>query len=200
MSEEYTYKEAFFHHRSSQTKFDYFFLGVILAALSLSVQTFNLKDNYEFTFLLFTSWFLLLLSFIAGFFRQERLNMAYRVDVDRISYSNRKNTMQNAQQDDYVLQKPDSNTWSQDEIKKNLDNANSILSLSEIYLSKYGNQSILAYQFQKWFFFFAIWLYIIFKIANYYSLSIYVVITIVLSSIIVSIIVVKTYKYYLHKK
>jgi hypothetical protein len=198
MSEEYSFKEAFLHHRNSQNKFDYFFLGVVLAALSISIQSFNSTEIYKYTFLLFISWFLLLFSFLAGFFRQERLNMAYRVEVDRINQSDRKETLENAVKGVHILQNPDGSFWSKDTIKKNLDNANSILSLAEAYLKKYNNQSIWAYQLQKWFFFFSILLYIIFKIANYYSLSIHIVIIIITISILISIITVKIYKHNLH--
>lgn len=200
MAEEYSYKEAFLHHRNAQNKFDYFFLGVVLAALSISIQSFNPTEAYHFTYLLFASWLLMLFSFLAGFFRQERLNMAYRVEVDRINQASRKNTLENAQKGIYTLQNPDGSLWNEDSIKKNLDNANSILSLAESYLKKYDNQSIWAYQLQKWFFFFAILFYIIFKIANYYSLSIYFVAIIIVVAILISLVTVKTYKYYLHKK
>ena len=141
----------------------------------------------------------MLFSFLAGFFRQERLNMAYRVEVDRISQSNRRNTLENAQRGVRILQNPDGTFWNEDLLKKNLDNANSILSLAESYLKKYNNQSIWAYQLQKWFFFFAILLYIIFRIVNYYSLSIYIVIIMISVSVLASIIIVKIYKHYLHK-
>lgn len=200
MAEEYSYKEAFLHHRNAQNKFDYFFLGVVLAALSISIQSFNPTETNHFTYLLFASWLLMLFSFLAGFFRQERLNMAYRVEVDRINQASRKNTLENAQKGIYTLQNPDRSFWNEDSIKKNLDNANSILSLAESYLKKYDNQSIWAYQLQKWFFFFAVLLYIIFKIANYYSLSIYFVAIIIVVAILISLVTVKTYKYYLHKK
>ncbi len=140
----------------------------------------------------------MLFSFLAGFFRQERLNMAYRVEVDRISQTNRKNTLESAQNGIYKLQKPDGDFWNEDELKKNLDNANSILSLSESYLKKYNNQSVWAYQLQKWFFFFAIILYIIFKIANFYSLNLYIVFLSIIISILISVVTVKVYKHYLH--
>ncbi len=200
MSEEYSYKEAFLHYRNAQNKFDYFFLGVVLAALSLSIQSFNLTEPQQCVFLLFASWFLMLCSFLAGFFRQERLNMVNYVEVYRISQSTLKNTLENSQKGVIVLQKPDSGLWTEDEIIENLANANSILDLSKSFLNKYNKQSALAYQLQKWFFFFALLLYIIFKIVNYYSLSIFMVAVIIFLSILVSIITVKTYKYYLHKK
>ncbi len=38
MAEEYGYIQAFKHSRQYQNKFEYFFIGVILASLSLSIQ------------------------------------------------------------------------------------------------------------------------------------------------------------------
>lgn len=68
MSEDNGYKDAFNFHRSVQNKFEYFFLGVILASLSLSVQSFNPALENHQVFLIFLSWLLFLISFLAGFF------------------------------------------------------------------------------------------------------------------------------------
>ena len=84
MNEDYSYKEAFIHHRDSQNKFDYYFLGVILAALSLSIQTYDSTKEPNDTLLIIISWVLFLFSFLAGFFRQERNNFAYMVTTEKI--------------------------------------------------------------------------------------------------------------------
>ena len=56
MSEDNGYKDAFNFHRATQNKFEYFFLGVILASLSLSVQTFNPAIENQQVILIYISW------------------------------------------------------------------------------------------------------------------------------------------------
>lgn len=52
MLEEYGYTQAFKYYRQTQTKFDYFFIGVILASLSLSLQIKTNSDMCSFYLLM----------------------------------------------------------------------------------------------------------------------------------------------------
>jgi len=200
MNEDYTYKEAFIYQRDLQTKFDYYFLGVILAALSLSIQTYDSTKEYSAFFLIILSWILFLISFLAGFFRQEKINSAYYTATERIKQKKRKELFDNAQSGVVTLQKSMNELWTKEEIQESLENINDILSISDKYIKKYERQSLLAYQIQKWSFFYASYLYILFKIANTVFLPYYIVVFVSVAIIMINIIFVKIYKSQLKKE
>lgn len=49
-----------------RSKLDYFFLAIIIGMLSLSIQTYNIDENYHANSLVIGTWILLLISFFAG--------------------------------------------------------------------------------------------------------------------------------------
>ena len=200
MSEEYNYRDAFIHHRNAQNKFDYFFLGVILAALSLSIQSYDSSKELNFTFLIFSSWFLFLCSFLSGFLRQERLNLSYMIEAERMPQHKRKAMFEKAERGEAILVNSYSEDWSESEIKKNLEKVNEILNISESYLKKYTKHSLLAYQIQKWTFFYASLSYILFKVSNSINISILFLIIIFILAIIINIISILFYKHLLKKQ
>lgn len=63
------YTQLFIEHRRSQEKFDYYFLGIIIGLLSLSIQFFNPDLNAHSYYLMVITWAFLLISFINGIFR-----------------------------------------------------------------------------------------------------------------------------------
>lgn len=199
MSEEYSYKDAFIHHRNSQNKFDYFFLGVILASLSLSIQSYNNSQETIYPILIIISWVLFLFSFLSGFFRQERLNLSYMIEAEKIPQKNRKSLFQKADQGEIILQVSADEEWSKSEIQKNLENVNDILSIADSYLNKYNKQTLTAYQIQKWSFFYAVLFYILFKVANTFILSTYIIWIIIIVTIILNLLTVNIYKRLLKK-
>ena len=199
MSESYSYKDAFIHHRNSQNKFDYFFLGVILASLSLSIQSYSTKSETIYPIIIIVSWTLFLISFLAGFFRQERLNLSYMIEAERIPQKERKSMFEKADRGEIILQVSPNEEWSNAEIKKSLENVNDILSISDSYISKYNKHTLIAYQIQKWSFFYAALLYVLFKSVNTFTISIPIIITIVVIILILNFIIVKIYKHSLKK-
>ena len=200
MSEDNGYKDAFNFHRSAQNKFEYFFLGVILASLSLSVQSFNPAIENQQAFLIYLSWFLFLISFLSGFFRQERLNLSYMIVAQTYPEKEKKRVLEQAQTGEVTLIKSANNPWSTEEIQKLLENTNSIVELSKDYLTKYEKHSLIAYQIEKWTFFYAIYAYIIFKVSNYSNLSILLIAIITVIVFVTNIILLKYYKRILRNK
>jgi len=133
MPEEYGYIQAFKYYRQTQTKFDYFFLGVILATLSLSLQ---IKTNEEMCsfYLLILSWSLLLTSLLSGLFRIERINMFLRVETDKLSFLQKKTNIENAKLKGQEIYKTSTEIWQPDQLTNEISNLDDILTLSENYI------------------------------------------------------------------
>jgi len=74
---EYGYTQAFLTQREAQGKFDCYLLAVTIALLALSIQTFKSEDGVQFIFLMVITWFGLIMSFLAGLYRQEKLNLFF---------------------------------------------------------------------------------------------------------------------------
>jgi len=199
MNEEYNYRDAFIHHRNAQNKFDYFFLGVILAALSLSIQSYDSSSELNFTFLILSSWLLYLCSFLAGFFRQERLNISYMIEAEQMPQQKKKNMFESANKGEIILENSYKEEWSKEEIKKSLENVNDVLNISETYFKKYNKHSLYAYQIQKWSFFYASLFYILFKVSNSINISNLVLTIIIISAIIINIVSLSLYKNFLKR-
>ncbi len=67
----------------SQEKFDYYFLGIIIGLLSLSIHTFDPTISYQSYYLIIGTWILLLISFSAGFFRLTQTLRFKKVDLGK---------------------------------------------------------------------------------------------------------------------
>ena len=190
MREEYSYKDALTHHHSSQRKFDYFFLGVIIAALSLSIQSFDSSVEYNNTFLIIISWIFFLVSFLAGFFRQERLNLYYVIEAVRMSEQKTKYDIENAIK--YEEQK--------EKFKNRLTEITNIIRIYDSLSESYEKHTNLAYQIQKWSFFYASFFYILFKISNILSICLIYLGLITFIIILINIVSVKTYHSFLKSR
>ncbi|MCP4970062.1 MAG: hypothetical protein GY932_05635 [Arcobacter sp.] len=91
MSEKLNYEKLFLTGLELEQKFDYYFLGVIIAILSFSIQSFEPDKVYSCKLILFVSWSLLFISLLAGFYRLERIKMMIHYDTNRmykIQYEN----------------------------------------------------------------------------------------------------------------
>ena len=67
----------------SQERFDYYFLGIIIGLLSLSIQTFDPTNSYQSYYLIVGTWVLLLFSFSVGFFGLTQTLRFKRVDLEK---------------------------------------------------------------------------------------------------------------------
>lgn len=112
----------------------------------------------------------------------------------------KKKILEQAQSGETTLVKSAREKWNIEEIQKLLENTNSVLSISSDYLNKYDKHSLIAYQLEKWTFFYAVYFYIIFKISNYSNLSFVWILISTLFVIVINIILLKYYKNLLRKK
>lgn len=199
MSDKYGYIDAFKYYRQSQTKYDYFFIGVILATLSLSVQI-KFPESTHSIYLQIITWFSLLISFLSGLFRLERINMFLRVEADKLGFTRTRDNIENARSAGQPVYSSSTEIWEPESLTNEVSNLNSILDSSKNFIKKYNNQSQIAYQIQKWFFVFAIFSYMMFRITNITTISIYVELAILLLGVFATYIVIKFYKKLLLKK
>lgn len=139
MEKEYSYIDSLKAHRDASNKFDYFILAVILALLSLSIQTFNPDTEIVCVYLIYVFWFLLLISLLSGFYRQERNILFLADETDKI----------------YAIQ-----YQNKTEDSKHVKGANESLKKNE-------RKALISYHIQRWTFVLALIIYIIFKIVNY---------------------------------
>jgi len=193
MTEGYGYIQAFQYYRQSQSKFDYFFIGVILASFSLSIQ-FNSLSNSHSIYLLVLTWVLLLISLLFGLFRIERINMFLRVEADKLSFSKKKEILETSKLQGNVIYKTHSDSWKPEELMNELSNLDNLLTSAERFLRKYNDHTLRAYQVQKWCFIYAIFSIALFKITNIICLSLFCELSILLLIVIVSFLTIYFYK------
>ena len=163
---EYNYTDAFKTARESQSKYDYFFLGVTLGVLSLSIQTFKPDESFRLPILMIVSWILWLASFLAGLFRQERINMFLRTEADFLRFKPRQDILLKAKSGEQTIYKSPDSLWTSEEVDKELADANDVLSMTESYKQKHNRSATIAYPIQKWSFVGGLVLYAAFRIVN----------------------------------
>ena len=166
MANEFGYIDSMKAAREAQQKFDYFFLGVILATLSLSIQAHFSSSTTVHNYLLFLSWFLWLLSFLAGFFRQERTVSVLTLETGYLSYKPKRDLFAQAKESEQPIYRSATETWSMDEIKKELGSLNEILEYSEVLKKKRSKQALVAYRVTKWSYFLGVISFIIYRVLN----------------------------------
>lgn len=162
----YDYTDAFKTARESQTKYDYFFLGVTLGVLSLSIQTFKPDESLRLPILVVCSWVLWLVSFLAGLFRQERINMFLRTEAGFLKFKPRQEILLKAQSGEQTIYKSPDSLWTSEEIDQELAEVNDAVSMAESYKKKHNRHAFIAYSIQKWSFVSGLLLYAGFRIMN----------------------------------
>lgn len=193
MAEEYGYVQAFKYSRQYQNKFEYFFIGVILASLSLSVQL-KFPEDICSVYLLISTWSLLLISFLSGLFRFERINMYFRIEADKQSFLQKKKNIENADMQGQILYKTSTTIWKPDELINEISKLDHLLQSSENFIKTFNKQSLIAYQVQKWCFIYAVFLFALFRITNLFHFSVLIELSLIGVLIIGSIILVWFYR------
>ncbi|MFC1785565.1 hypothetical protein ACFL0J_08070 [Candidatus Neomarinimicrobiota bacterium] len=171
MSEEYGYIQAFNASRQYQNKFEYFFMGVILASLSLSVQI-KIPEEATSLYLLIASWILFLISFLSGLFRFERINMFFRIEAEKLSFYKKRNNFTEAKEGQLTLLKDSKSEWKPEEIIEQISKFEGLLESADRFISYYNKQSSIAYQIQKWGFLFGLVSFALYKISNIFHLTV----------------------------
>lgn len=140
MDDQLNFANMFSAGRESIQKFDYYFLGVIIALLSLSIQTFNPLVTPKFIFLINIVWILLLVSMLSGFRRLEKIQLINHYDTRRIY-----------------------------EMEYEGEVANSLRIKKYYELSdELNKKSVYLYKIEKWSFIAALLVYLVFKLLNIY--------------------------------
>lgn len=168
MSEEYGYTEAFKAQREAQSKFDYFFIGVTLVALSLSIETFKAENSIH-PYLMILTWFLLLTSFLAGIYRQERITTFLAAEAEYKRIKAELDVFEKAHQKGEKLRSETSGMIiTPTQLPKIIDWLKERSAEQDKYRKKDITRTSIAYRIQKWTFILAIISYMFFRLINLY--------------------------------
>ena len=160
------YLELVKNQRESQKKYDYYFLAVILTLLSLSIQSYKPSDFVNFTYIIAFVWGLLLVSFLAGMYRQERINISLLNEAEGIWLSDELAGVELASKNDTVITKSTGEKWTAQEIQQESEKFKSLIDKVNENISKSNKSAITAYNIQKWSFVVSLILYSMLKITN----------------------------------
>jgi hypothetical protein len=139
---EFTYADAVKTARDAQQKFEYFFLGVVLATASLSLQTI---PSVNCPWLLFSSWIAWIASMISGFIRIERMVSFYAIEAQAMPYSLQRKNFQDAIDRGMTIVKLEEKPWTDEELKKHLGDLDSLVSHAKDLKEKRNSVASSAY-------------------------------------------------------
>lgn len=168
MSQEYSYFDAVKVHREAQSKFDYFFLGVTITLLSLSIQTFK-QENEGCLLLVIATWSLLLMSFLSGLYRQVKITTMLGSEAEFLGYKTEIKPIEDAlRSGETFVSESTKEIIGQDKVSQRLELLKKGAAVHDSHRRKSANRSWAAYVIQKWTFILSIVLYILFKTTNLY--------------------------------
>lgn len=168
MSQEYSYFDAVKEHREAQGKFDYFFLGVVVTLLSLSIQTFKQEDE-GCLFLMIVTWSLLLSSFLSGLYRQVKIVTMLGSEAEFLGYKTQINPIEDAlREGETFVSESTGEKVGKDKILQRIELLKKGATVHDEHRKKSAKRSWIAYVIQKWTFVLSILSFILFKAANFY--------------------------------
>ena len=162
MSNEYGYVESLNAGRELQRKFDYFFLGVIVATLSIGIQTHS-SANDSYRYLLFGSWGLWSLSFIAGFFRQERTVHVISLETTEMIYKPSHEFYMKAEEGKAKAVKDNNVPWTKEELKAEVRKLDELMRFLGAKKNRRMKEALIAYHVTKWSYFLGVIIYIVYR-------------------------------------
>lgn len=160
------YFELVKNQRESQKKFDYYFLAVILTLLSLSIQSYKPGDFVSLNYVIAFVWVLLLISFLTGMYRQERINISLFNEAEKTWMSNELEGIEKAINNSTEIVKSTGEHWTPQEIRQERDKFKRLIDKVNNNISKSDKHAISAYNIQKWTFVVSLILYAILKIIS----------------------------------
>lgn len=160
------YLELVKSQRDSQKKYDYYFLAVILTLLSLSIQSYNPADFINYRWLIAVVWILLLISFLAGMYRQEKINIHLFNEAEKTWMSDELTGIKQAINNATEIVKSTGEQYTPQEIRQERDKFKRLINKANEIMSKSGKRAITAYNIQKGSFVVSLILYSILKIIN----------------------------------
>lgn len=161
------YFELVKSQRESQKKYDYYFIGVILTLLSLSIQSYKSGDFQHFCYIIIFVWILLLISFLAGMYRQERINMTLLNEAEQTWMRDELEGIEQAINNATEIKKSTGEKWTPQEIRRERDKFKKMIDKINDSITKLEKKAITAYNVQKWTFVVSLILYSVLKILNY---------------------------------
>ncbi|RIK67580.1 hypothetical protein DCC62_24710 [candidate division KSB1 bacterium] len=164
--QEYGYTQAFLAQRDAQRKFDYYFLGVTLALLTLSIQTFNASIATKHVQLMIFTWLALLISFLSGLYRQEMNSLFFKNEAIRMQYEPKLESLRKIVEKGEALFDSSMKPWSLEDISKEINTLRSIVDSASSRQDKYNTRANIAYGIHKWFFVLAILSFVLYKVVN----------------------------------
>ncbi|HPG39972.1 MAG TPA: hypothetical protein PLP19_11095 [bacterium] len=189
-------------HDSTQQKFEFFFLSIILGSLALSIQTWNLTEENNSLYLIILTWISLGISLITALFRIEKILQIRQIDVLNLKEQINLNEIEKM-----IIEKLNNNTIKSQDLeikakglfdkhKKQSDEANKF---RNNYKEIYSFHFLIAYKIQKWTFLFSILTFGLFKTTNILNLSFCSEILIIFSVILIVIFLVLLYEHILNR-
>jgi len=165
------YKDAFDTYREYQNKFDYFFLAIIIGALSISIQSYTPKPEDHSIYLMVTTWILLAVSFVTGLIRRERILNFMRIESEKITYELKAQNYQQILENLRGMVVVEDNTFQQTVTQGHLGHQNQMIEYARDYLNILTNLTKVLYQVQKQTFVGALLAFGLFKMTNIYHIS-----------------------------
>ena len=80
------YKEFLLKHREAQSKFNYFLLGISLAFITITFQTYQRGLDISFDYLLLLSWVIMLICSFSGIFRLRHVYSLLGIEAEYLRY------------------------------------------------------------------------------------------------------------------
>lgn len=165
MAASYTYEEAIKSQRESQKKFDYFFLGVVLALLGFSVESFDPSPHDKCIWLVPLGWSFLIISLLAGLYRQECINFFLYNEVGKIQHGSSAELFKRAAEGKETIVKDEHYTpWSPEEIKQKNNLYEETMGILDSRIDKMNKRALYGYKVNKWAFVLGIYCLVSFKI------------------------------------
>lgn len=137
--------------RELQRKFDYFLLAVIAASLSLSTQALKPTDNIYFNTFLVLHWTLLIISFLAGMYRQEKINVFQKIEADLMPEKELFGVFKQSKATGETIYKDSQGAvWTTEDMDKVIENKEKVLKIGGERQEKVNKLVIRAYKIKKW--------------------------------------------------
>ncbi len=160
------YFELVKNQRESQKKYDYYFLAVILTLLTLSIQNYKPGDFVNYNYLIVVVWLLLLISFLIGMFRQERINIHLRNEAEKTWVSSELVGIEKSINNSEIIRKSTGEQWTSQGMHQERDKFKRLMDIANENISKSSKMALSAYGIQKWSFVISLILYAFLRIVN----------------------------------
>ena len=152
MAEKYGYVDSLKEHRESNAKFDYFFLGATITILGFSINSYDPLKSFQFVWLAHEAWGCLVVSFLAGLYRQEKLTGFLYYQTHRLGFENKSEPLKLAKHGNINLEDENNEPWTEKEIAERLEILEKGVKLTKAGETRTSRRATFAYKIQKWLF------------------------------------------------